>query len=267
MTTPLAVAAPARVGGVDVTVVGAGLPVTVFAHGLGGSSAETRPLALRTPGTRVLLTFRGHGASDGIPGGWTYDDLADDLRSVADAFGATGAVGLSLGAGALLRLLSRDPDRFERIAFVLPAALDETRADLATDRLLRLADAMIAGDEDQVVRLLLAEVPAKVRNRGGTRLLVDRRAKQLLGSVPPHPRRPEAPLHDLAPLAAVRAPALVVGQAGDALHPASVADRLAGALPSGELLQLEPGGVFWTATRQVQDTLARHLAADVPEVS
>ena len=34
-----------RVAGVAFTAVGEGLPVTVFAHGLGGSSAETRPLA------------------------------------------------------------------------------------------------------------------------------------------------------------------------------------------------------------------------------
>ena len=264
MTT---LAAPTRVGGVEVAVVGAGLPVTVFAHGLGGSSAETRPLALRTPGTRVLLTFRGHGASDTIPGGWSYDDLADDLRAVADAFDATAAVGLSLGSGALLRLLSQDPDRFERLAFVLPAALDETREDLATERLLRLADAMISGDEDRVVQLLLDEVPPQVRHRGGTRLLVDRRAKQLLNTVPPHPKRPEAPLPRVVALSAVTAPALVVGQAGDALHPATVADRLAAALPSAELLQLEPGGVFWTATRQVQDALARHLAADAVPTS
>jgi 3-oxoadipate enol-lactonase len=257
------VALPARVGGVDVTVVGSGLPVTVFAHGLGGSAAETRPLSLRTPGTRVLLTFRGHGASDGIPGGWSYDDLADDLRSVADAFDATGAVGLSLGAGALLRVLSREPDRFARLAFVLPAALDETRDDLATERLLRLADAMIVGNEDLVVQLLMAEVPEAVRDRGGTRLLVDRRAKQLLSTTPPLPKQSEAPLPGFVSLEAVTAPALVVGQAGDALHPASVADRLAAALPAAELLQLEPGGVFWTATRTVQDALARHFALEI----
>jgi pimeloyl-ACP methyl ester carboxylesterase len=260
----LPAAAPTRVAGVDVTVVGSGLPVTVFAHGLGGSSVETRPLALRTQGTRLLLTFRGHGASDTIAGGWSYDDLADDLAAVADAFDATAAVGLSLGSGALLRLLSREPGRFARLAFVLPAALDETRDDLATERLLRLADAMIVGDEELVVRLLLSEVPESVRERGGTRLLVDRRARQLLSTTPPMPRAPEAPLHDLTPLAAVTAPALVVGQAGDALHPSAVADRLAAALPSARLLQLEPGGVFWTATRQVQDALAHHLVPEAP---
>lgn len=262
MTLPAAT--PTRVAGVDVAVVGTGLPVTVFAHGLGGSSVETRPLALRTPGTRLLLTFRGHGGSDPIAGGWSYDDLADDLTAVADSFDATAAVGLSLGSGALLRLLSREPDRFARLAFVLPAALDETRDDLATERLLRLADAMIVGDEELVVRLLLSEVPESVRERGGTRLLVDRRARQLLGTVPPMPRAPESPLAELSPLAAVTAPALVIGQAGDALHPSSVADRLAAALPSARLLQLESGGVFWTATRQVQDALAHHLDPEAP---
>jgi pimeloyl-ACP methyl ester carboxylesterase len=256
-----------RVAGVDVNVVGSGLPVTVFAHGLGGSSIETRPLAVRTPGTRVLLTFRCHGESDPIEGGWTYDDLADDLLEVADAFGATRAAGLSLGAGALLRVLSRLPDRFERLAFVLPAALDETRDDLATARLRRLGDALVAGDEAHVVRMLLEEVPAAVRDRGGVRILVDRRARLMLGSTPPYPRGTDAPLTDLQGLAAVAAPALVISQADDPLHPSEVATRLACLLPNAELLLLEPGGVFWTETRRVQDALATHLCPDAPETT
>ena len=259
MTT---VTAPTRVAGVEVTVVGSGLPVTVFAHGLGGSSVETRPLAARTPGTRVLLTFRCHGTSDAIDGGWTYDDLADDLLEVADAFGATRAVGLSLGAGVLLRVLSRAPDRFVRVAFVLPATLDETRDDHATARLLRLGEALVAGDEEHVRRMLLEEVPLQVRDRGGVRILVDRRARLMLGSTPPYPREPEAPLSDLAALADVTAPALVIAQADDPLHPAAVATQLAAALPDAELVLLAPGGVFWTETRRVQDALAAHLSSE-----
>jgi hypothetical protein len=42
-----------------------------------------------------------------------------------------------------------------------------------------------------------------------------------------------------------------------------VAERLVAALPQAELLLLEAGGVFWTATRQVQDALAAHLSPDV----
>lgn len=259
-----AVAAPTRVAGVAVSVLGVGEPVTVFAHGLGGSSLETRPLALRTAGTRVLLTFRGHGASEPIAGGWAYDDLADDVSEVADAFDATRAVGLSLGVGALLRLLSREPDRFERLAFLLPAALDETRNDLATARLLRLADAILAGDQNGVAELLMDDVPEQVRARGGVRALVERRARQLLEAAPPYPRAAESPLPDLRVLSRVVAPALVVGQRADPLHPAGVSERLARALPAAQLLLLEPGGVFWTETRRVQDALAAHLALECP---
>lgn len=257
-----AVVAPTRIGGVDVAVVGSGLPVSVLAHGLGGSAAETRPLAVRTPGTRVLLTFREHGSSDRIDGGWTYDDLADDLTQVADAVGATRAVGLSLGAGALLRLLTRTPDRFERLAFVLPAALDGTRNDLATARLHRLGQAITDRNQIGVARLLMDDVPEHVRARAGVRILVDRRARDLLGRTPPYPRGTDAPLDDLNQLRAVSAPALVIAQADDPLHPAAVAHLLASALPHAEVLDLQPGGVFWTETRRVQDALADHLGPE-----
>lgn len=255
-------AAATRVGGVDVAVLGAGLPVSMFAHGLGGSAAETRPLALRTSGTRVLLTFREHGASDRIDGGWTYDDLADDLALVADAFDATRAVGLSLGAGALLRLLTRTPDRFDRLAFVLPAALDAVRDDLATARLQRLGAAIRDGNQGGVVRLLMDDVPEQVRARSGVRTLVDRRARELLTRTPPYPRGTDAPLAALTQLRRVSAPALVVAQRDDPLHPSAVARLLADALPDATVLDLQPGGVFWTETRRVQDALADHLATE-----
>ena len=251
-----------RVSGVQVEIVGSGLPVSVFAHGLGGSSSETRPLAARIPGTRVLLTFREHGSSDRIDGGWTYDHLADDLAHVADAVDATRAVGLSLGAGALLRLLTRTPGRFERIAFVMPAALDATRDDLATARLHRLGQAIRDGNQPGVVELLMDDVPEQVRSRGGVRVLVDRRARDLLGRTPPYPRNSDAPLADLTQLRGVSAPALVVAQREDPLHPSAVAHLLADSLPHATVLELEPGGVFWTETRRAQDALADHLGPE-----
>jgi 3-oxoadipate enol-lactonase len=252
-----------RVGGVHVDVVGSGLPVTVLAHGLGGSVSETRPLAARMRGTRVLLEFRGHGRSDALPGGWDYDVLADDLRTVADDTGATRALGLSLGAGALLRVLAGDPDRFARLAFVLPAAIDATRADGATLRLEALGAAIDRADSDAVVDLLLHEVPPAVRDRRGTRLLLARRAAQLLERPSPQPLKDDRPLHGRAVLRLVEAPALVVAQRDDPLHRVDVAAELAAALPScSDLLTLPAGGVFWTAARQVQQALADHLTPE-----
>jgi pimeloyl-ACP methyl ester carboxylesterase len=247
--------------GVHAVVLGSGGPVTVFAHGLGGSAAETRPLAARVPGTRVLLEFRGHGHSAALDDGWTYAQLADDLLAVADATGATRAVGLSLGAGALLRLLSEHPQRFERLALVLPAALDATRADGATVRLQHLGAAIDRGDRAAVADLLLSEVPAQVRDRRGTRLLLARRAAQLVERPSPQPRHDDRPVHDRRLLGRVHAPTLVVAQEADPLHRLDVARELVAALPRATLLELPEGGAFWTAARDLQTALASHLGA------
>lgn len=249
-----------RVRGVAFSVLGTGGPVTVFAHGLGGSSAETRPLASRVAGTRVLLDFRGHGASDALTDGWDYDLLADDLLAVADATGATRAVGLSVGSGALLRVLSRDPGRFDRLAMVMPAALDEARDDGATLAIRRLGNAIDAGDVDAVTDLLLAELPEQVRARRGVRLLLGRRAAALVTRPAPRPSRPDRPISDRALLAPVTAPVLVVAQEDDPLHAVELAVELAAVLPDAALLTLPPGGVFWTAGLQTAKAIALHLS-------
>lgn len=251
-----------KVDGVAYVVLGDGGPVTLFAHGLGGSVAETRPLATRVAGTRVLMEFRGHGESDAQPQGWDYDSLADDLLAVADAVGATQAVGLSLGSGALLRALSRDPSRFARLAFVLPAAIDGTRRDGATERLHRLGAAISRGDARGAADALLEELPDDVRRRRGVDALVLRRAAQLVTRPAPSPAREDRPLPDRSLLPRLTAPALVVAQEGDDLHPADLAVELHRALPAADLLTLPPGGVFWTAGREAQLALARQLAED-----
>ncbi len=125
---------------------GTGQPVTVFAHGFAGGIADTRPYGSSVTGTKVFFQFRGHGRSGAPAGPWSYADLAGDLRGVADRFGARRALGVSLGAGALTRLLARTPDRFDRVVFVLPAVLDEPRSAHAADRTRALLDAVNDGD-------------------------------------------------------------------------------------------------------------------------
>lgn len=248
-----------RIGGVEYAVIGDGGPVTVFAHGLGGSAAETRPLALRAPGTRVLLSFRGHGGSDALDDGWDYHLLAEDLLTVADHVGATGCVGLSLGCGALLRILRDAPDRFARLAFVMPASVDSARADGATLRLEALGGAIDRGDVEAVTALLLAEVPVELRSRRAVPLLLARQAKTLVQRPAPVPRTADRPLEDRSVLRRVSTPTLVIGQEADLLHPLSLAREVAELMPAGRLLALPAGGVFWTATAQAQTALAEHL--------
>ncbi|MBC7375088.1 MAG: alpha/beta hydrolase [Frankiales bacterium] len=248
-----------RVAGVEFAVLGDGGPVTVFAHGLGGTSGETRPLALKAPGTRVLLTFRGHGASAALTDGWDYDLLAADLLAVADHVGADACVGLSLGCGALLRILRDHPARFARLAMVMPAALDEARTDGATVRLEQLGAAIDRGDVEAVTALLMTEVPAALRERRAVPLLLARRAAELVQRPAPVPRTTDRPLADRAVLQRVLAPTLVMGQADDRLHPLELAREVAAALPHAEFLALPEGGVFWTCAPQAQAALAAHL--------
>lgn len=250
------------VDGIAFVTQGQGTPVTVFAHGLGGSIAETRPLASKVTGTRVLIDHRGHGASAALVDGWDYDLLARDLLAVADAVGASRAVGLSLGAGALLRLLSLEPGRFAKLAFVLPAAIDVGRTDGAVLRLRLLGEAIVAGDARAAADLLLAELPVAVRDRRGVDAVLLRRARALVDREPPAPRGEDRPLRSRAVLADVTAPSLVIGQAGDDLHPSALACELAGLLPTSELLLLPEGGVFWTDTATAQQALADHLMED-----
>jgi pimeloyl-ACP methyl ester carboxylesterase len=253
-----------RIGDVAYEVLGEGGPTTVFVHGLGGSLNETRPLALGVPGTRVLLDLRGHGASAPLGDGWDYDTCADDVLAVADAFGADRAVGLSLGSGALLRVLQRDPTRFVRLGLVLPAALDGARADGATRRLDSLGDAIDAADPDAVLTLLLAEVPAELAGRRAVRLLLARRAAALVQQPAPRPRRPDRPVMHRDVLLNVTAPVLVAGQPDDPLHPLDLAAEIAAVLPAGELLTLPVGGFPWTAARPLRQALATHLTEERP---
>lgn len=122
-------------GVIELTTTGSGVPATVFAHGATGSIQTTRPFGSGVKGSRTFFHFRGYGASAPAAKPVTYAALEADLRAVADHVGATQALGVSMGAGALCSLLARTPLRFERLVFALPAALDRPRTDDTSARL------------------------------------------------------------------------------------------------------------------------------------
>lgn len=238
-------------GGVRLNVVvsGSGEPVTVFAAGLGGTIPETRTLGSGVAGTRVFFDFRGHGGS-GVPadGDWSYAALTRDLRAVADATGATRAVGMSMGAAALMGILAGQPDRFERAVFFLPAILDRPRSDVTAGRLGVVAQRIEDGDADAVAELLAAEVPPPMRDSPAAAAYVRDRAAQLSGRGVAGLVRALAtstPVPDRVVLAAVGAPCLVIGQERDETHPAQIARELAATLPNARLHVFdEPGGLW-----------------------
>jgi 3-oxoadipate enol-lactonase len=241
---------------------GLGTPVTVFAHGLAGDIASTRPLGSAVSGRRVFFHFRGHGRSDAPPGPWTFGDLARDLRAVADLSSASRAVGVSLGATALCRLLASSPDRFERIVLYLPAPLDGVRAPAVRERFTRLLAAVGDGDAAAVADIVAADLPVAVRNTPAGWGYLRQRVEQLLrdGLATELSTLWDAPaLPDLDVLTGVKARALVIGCAGDDVHPVAVAERLAEVLPEAELHVYDRPGVLWSRRRDLRERISTFL--------
>jgi 3-oxoadipate enol-lactonase len=246
--------------GVDLEYLraGHGEPVTVFAHGLGNGIAETRPLGSGVTGTKIFFQFRGHGRSGAPEGAWTYADLAADLAAVADAFGASRALGVSLGAGALCRLVATAPERFERLVFFLPAALAGSRPPAAAQR---LADLRAGGAA--LRSAIAAEVPAPLRDSTSFQVYLRQRTEELAR----HPLSPalgtllsDLPVPDPAALREVRVPALVLGCEGDPLHPAGAARRLAEALGDATLHMYPGPGVLWTDRADLRQRISGFLS-------
>ncbi|HYN97858.1 MAG TPA: alpha/beta hydrolase [Pilimelia sp.] len=244
-------------------VTGVGEPVTVFAHGLAASIAETRPLASAVPGRRIFFHFRGHGRSAAPAGPWGYADLARDLRAIADLGGAGRALGVSMGAAALCRLLAESPERFSHAVFFLPAVLDEPRPAPSRTRLTALLAAVDAGDISAVADAVAGDVPPGVRSTPAGWAYVRQRVDQLvrdglageLASL-----ADDVAVPDLAALGRVTARALVIGCGGDDLHPVAVAERLAAALPGAELHVYDRPGLLWTARADLRERISGFLA-------
>lgn len=248
-------------GSVEYLTTGSGTPATVFAHGLAGSIATTRPFGSGVAGSRTFVQFGGTG--DCAPKApWTYAVLADELTAVADHVGATQALGVSMGAGALCSLLAASPRRFERLVFVMPAVLDRPRTDGAMDLMVAMAQAVDDRDVQALTALLLQAEPASARIQPVVQLWCRRRAVAMVGTTISRALRalPAAiPVADGRVLAAVRAPALVIAQEGDPAHPVRVAQELAGLLPDARLEVLAPGGLLWRHREAMRELIGGFL--------
>ena len=225
-----------------VEVDGEGEPTMVLAHGLTNSCREMAMLTGFVPGTKVRFCFRGHGHSSSPETGYRFADFARDVRAVADAYDATIAIGTSLGAGAITNLVASDPDRFDKLVFLLPAGLDvEFRY---KERLLHTAaliegkppaEAMeaILADPDRIARYV--EAPWQMEfDRGLLSDLntvgVPRAIREIVD---------DRPLADRYDMAKVGAPTLMICRRGDVIHPAEIGEILVEIMPNAELMMFD----------------------------
>ena len=182
-----------------------------------------------------------------------YDELADDLDRIATETGATQALGVSLGAHTVLRLLSRRPDRFAKAVLFLPAALDHSPV-----RREGLADALAAGDRERVLEWVRAELPSD----RDTSAYAAARTSYLLSSpglLTLLEGLTEPPVPDLSLLGAISTDVLVLAQEGDPVHPAPIARRLAAALPRASLFVFPSTGVLWNSRARLRELVLGHL--------
>jgi 3-oxoadipate enol-lactonase len=224
-------------------VDGVGEPVTVLAHGLTNSRRELAAFTPMLAGTKIRFDFRGHGRSSAPERGYRFADFARDLDAVASMYGATRAVGTSLGAGAICHLLEADPRRFERLVFLLPAALD--RPFQYRDALVRTAELLESLPKGEAIEAILSEAGRLEKYADAPWLRdfdlalwedmnpvgVARAIREVVDDVA---------VSDREVLRKVEAPTLIICREGDLIHPAELGRVLADLMPSSELIVL-PG--------------------------
>jgi pimeloyl-ACP methyl ester carboxylesterase len=222
-----------------VEVDGSGEPATIFAHGLTNSCRELAPFTPSLAGTAVRFCFRGHGHSSAPVRGYRFTDLASDLDAVARAYGATNAVGTSLGAGAIMSLLEHEPDRFDRIVMLLPASLDLPFRN--PERFDAIADLLETYPKDEAIERVLARNEDRYERAPWLRELdlilwedmnpagVARAIREVLRDIS---------ISDRELLRKVDAPVLLICREADAIHPAELGRILLDLLPNAELVTL-----------------------------
>jgi 3-oxoadipate enol-lactonase len=248
-----------------VEVDGEGEPVTVVAHGLTNNRNELAALTPFVPGTKVRFDFRGHGRSSAPGTGYAFADFARDLDAVARAYGATRAVGTSLGAGAIAHLLSHDPDRFERTVWLFPAGLDMPFP--LKERYRKMAAELEGKSPEEALEAIVSD-PGRVAEyvRTPWKLELDRLiwdhdhpegvARAIRSVIE------DWPVSDRDLLRRVRAPVLIVCLEGDEIHPVELGRILADLMPSSELLVYESDVALFEALPELVRRVAAFLLGE-----
>jgi pimeloyl-ACP methyl ester carboxylesterase len=233
-----------------VEVDGQGEPVTVVAHGLTNNRNELAALTPLVAGKKVRFDFRGHGRSSAPEGGYAFVDFARDLDAVARAYGATRAIGTSLGAGAIANLLCRDPDRFERTVWLLPAALDLPFP--FKERYDAMAAELEGKTHEEALEAILSDPERAAQYvRTPWKLELDRLmwdhdhpdgvARAIHGVIR------DWPVPDRELLRRITRPVLLVCIEGDEIHPAELGRIVHDLIPESELLVYESEQALFAA--------------------
>jgi 3-oxoadipate enol-lactonase len=246
-----------------IEIDGEGEPVSVVAHGLTNNCRELAALTPLVPGTKVRFDFRGHGRSAAPATGYRFEDFARDLDAVATAYGATCAIGTSLGAGAIANLVAKTPDRFDRMVWLLPAGLDLPFG--FKDRFRELASTLDGKSPEEALAAIVSD-PERMAQYVQTpwKLEVDKVMWDHL-----HPEGvaraireviEDWPVRDRELLRRVTAPTLLICIEGDEIHPAELGRILHGLLPRSELIVFDDEAALFEAIPSLVRSVGTFLA-------
>lgn len=244
-------------------VIGSGRPVTVFSHGFAGSIRDTRPFGTGIRGTKVFPHMPGHGGNPSPGPGWDYSTLADSLAGVLKRTQADQALGVSMSAGALARLITEGTPaalKLKKVAFVLPAswtAPPEHLLEHFEDYTQMLRRSVERGDEEALSQALLEREAPEVRSMPEAQMFARARAHAIITTdlkdgiglacriAVEHPERASEFTGDV----------LVLTHADDSSHPVEIAERYAAAFPQARLEVLPRGSILWRGRREVRHIL------------
>ena len=218
---------------------GAGRPV-IFQHGLGADATQAQALLGGMEGVQLIsLDCPGHGKSP-LPASYapSFAAYTAEVLRLMDHLGIEKAVlgGISMGSGISLRMAIHHPERVAGLILVRPAWLAQGRpANL--EILLELIPYLAWPDGEaqfartETFRQIRAELQQAAASVAG---MFSREQGDATARVVTH-LVADAPFADMASLAGIQQPALLVGNADDPLHPLEIAEEIATHLPNRQL--------------------------------
>jgi pimeloyl-ACP methyl ester carboxylesterase len=247
---------------------GEGLPF-VFQHGLGGDVDQPFGLFRPPPGVRLLsLDCRGHGGTRplGELEKLSYAGLADDVCTLLDRLELSRVIlgGISMGAGVSLNIALRFPQRVRGLVLSRPASLDRPLPPNAAvfPQIAQLIEQHGAQEglevfkRSAVYRELAAAAPDAARSL--CRQFEHPRAEETAVKLARIPNT--APIPDARALASITAPALVLANRQDPIHPFAYGELIAGLLPRADLKELTSKSVSVEQhIRQTQEYIEQFL--------
>ncbi|HWB86181.1 MAG TPA: alpha/beta hydrolase [Bryobacteraceae bacterium] len=227
-------------------VEGAGLPL-VFSHGIGGSLDDSRELVAGLSGLQtVVFDNRAHGHTRplGSTANLRFSQMADDVARLLDHLTISRAVvgGVSMGAGIALSFGLRHPERTRALLLNRPAWMN-TPCPPNLEFAPILAELMESvGHSQAFARFEQTEYAKELRTASpqameSLRSVVQRADGERLAAAYRHIAR-STPFDSLDELSRINVPALVLGSNADPVHPFSMAEAWARALPGAQLIEI-----------------------------